>query len=100
MILEKLSNKVSHKKNIYRSTWKVETDKIGSMGVGGRRECRRERGGEKREEEKNLREWGSRDGGRTEMRARKDILIEGAIIGLARNLTLEKFPGTHKDDPS
>ena len=34
------------------------------------------------------------------MRTRKQILIEGTIIGLARNLTLEKFPGIHKDDPS
>ena len=28
------------------------------------------------------------------------ILIEGAIMGLVRNLALEKFPGIHKDDPS
>ena len=27
-----------------------------------------------------------------------DILIEGAIRGLVRNLTLRKFPGIHKDD--
>ena len=31
---------------------------------------------------------------------KRDILIEGAIIGLARNLALEKFPGIHKDAPS
>lgn len=30
----------------------------------------------------------------------RDILIDEAIIGLARNLALEKFPGTHKDDPN
>ena len=30
----------------------------------------------------------------------RDILIEGAIMGLARNLALEKFPEIHKDDPS
>ena len=30
----------------------------------------------------------------------RDILIEGTIIGLARNLALEKFPGIQKDDPS
>ena len=36
----------------------------------------------------------------TEMKNKKrDILIDGAIIGLARNLALEKFPGTQKDDP-
>ena len=29
-----------------------------------------------------------------------DSLIEGAIMGLARNLDLEKYPGIHKDDPS
>ena len=26
-------------------------------------------------------------------------MIEGAIMGLARNLALEKFPGIHKNDP-
>ena len=30
----------------------------------------------------------------------RDILIEGAVMGLARNPALEKFPGIHKDDPS
>ena len=30
----------------------------------------------------------------------RDIVIEGAIMGLARNLALEKFSGIHKDDPS
>ena len=42
------------------------------------------------------------------LRSRKDrdgsreraILIEGAIMGLATKLTIEKFPGMHKDDPS
>ena len=29
----------------------------------------------------------------------RDILIERALMGLARNLALEKLPGTHKDDP-
>ena len=29
----------------------------------------------------------------------RDIFIEGAIVGLARNLTLEKFPGIYKDIP-
>ena len=29
----------------------------------------------------------------------RDILIERPIMGLARNLALEKFPGIHKDDP-
>ena len=44
--------------------------------------------------------WDSQVGGRTEMRARRDILIAGAITGLTRNLALEKFPEIHKDDPS
>ena len=30
----------------------------------------------------------------------RDILIEGAIVGLTRNLTLDKFPEIYKDDPS
>ena len=30
----------------------------------------------------------------------RDILIEGAIMGLERNLVLGKFPGNHKNDPS
>ena len=30
----------------------------------------------------------------------RDILIEGDIMGLARNLVLEKVPEIHKDDPS
>ena len=30
----------------------------------------------------------------------RDILIEGVVMWLKRNLTLEKFSGIHKDDPS
>ena len=30
----------------------------------------------------------------------RDIVIEGATMGLARNLALEKFPGIYKDNPS
>ena len=30
----------------------------------------------------------------------RDVLIEGDIMGLPRNLALEKFPGIYKDDPS
>ena len=29
----------------------------------------------------------------------RSILVEGAIMGLERNLVLGKFPGIHKDDP-
>ena len=51
-----------------------------------RKEGRR-REEEKRSVEENLRECDSRDGGRAEMRARKEILIEGAIIRLAEDLS-------------
>ena len=47
-----------------------------------------------------MREWDSRDGGRTDKRAKKEITNEGAIMRLARNLALEKFPRIHKDEPS
>ena len=48
-----------------------------------------------------MRELNSQDGGRTEReRKKRDILIEGAIMELARNLAVEKFPGIHKNDCS
>ena len=31
---------------------------------------------------------------------KRDILIEGAIMELGRNLMPGKLPGTHKDDPN
>ena len=31
---------------------------------------------------------------------KRDVVIEGAIMRLTRNLELEKFPVIHKDDPS
>ena len=40
-------------------------------------------------------------GGWTEGKSNeREILREGAIIGLGRNLVLGKFSGIHKDDPS
>ena len=30
----------------------------------------------------------------------RDILIEGVIMGLGRNLVLGKLPGIYKDDPT
>ena len=30
---------------------------------------------------------------------KRDILMEEAIMGLTRNLALEKFSAIHKDDP-
>ena len=60
-------------------------------------------GGEhKGEGEENMRE---QDDGRVEQRTKResrerDIMIEGAIMGVARNLALEKFPEIHKDESS
>ena len=50
--------------------------------------------------EKDLRDWDSQDRGRTETESKeRDILIEGAIMELARNLAVEKCPRTHRDEP-
>ena len=52
MILEKLSNKVNPKKNIYRSFWKLETDKMAGQKLGGwgwEWDREKERWGERRE---------------------------------------------------
>ena len=40
--------------------------------------------------------WGRRE----KKTKKKDILTEGAIMGLARKLALGKFPGIQKDEPS
>lgn len=49
----------------------------------------------------NLRKWDSGDREGTKMESKeRNIQIEGAIVGLASNLALEKFPGIYKDDPS
>ena len=64
--LGKVSNNVNPKKNIYRSTWKLESDKnlgAGGQGIAGSEEV----------VEENVRKWDSRDEGRTDMRARKEI---------------------------
>ena len=48
-----------------------------------------------------MRGWDSGDGGKDRYKSKeRDILIEGAIMELARNLALEKCPGIHRDDPS
>ena len=47
-----------------------------------------------------MREWNGLYEGKTETGSKEtDIFIVGVIMGLARNLALEKFPGIHKDDP-
>ena len=48
----------------------------------------------------NIEKYGQIGGGMEWESNESDILIEGAIIGLGRNLVLGKFPGNHKDDPS
>lgn len=46
-----------------------------------------------------MREQDGQDMGRTEKESnKKDVLIEEAIIELARRLALGKFPVIHKDD--
>ena len=45
----------------------------------------------------NMRDQEDQVGEETEW---ESILIEGAIIGLGRNLMLERFSGIHKDDRS
>ena len=51
-------------------------------GSGGRKKWR---------EEENMREWDAQEGGRTvRERKERDILIEGAIKGLTRNMKLRK----------
>ena len=39
------------------------------------------------------------EGNRLRKTKERDILIESDIIGLARNLEQDKFPGIHKDEP-
>ena len=77
MILEKLSNKMNPKKNIYTLTSKLEKDKMARKNWkhedGGRRKGRRGRRGKKRMAEENLSESDSQDGGRIDMRARKEM---------------------------
>ena len=48
-----------------------------------------------------MREQDSLDGERTQMESKeRDILTEGVIMGLTRNMALDKFPGIHKNEPS
>ena len=99
MTLEKLSNKVNPKKNIYRfppREGKIDRQdlltKLGEWVWWEKGRGKRKR--EEREGEKKLRERYSRG------EKKRDILSEGAIKGIARDLAVEKFPGIHKDDPS
>ena len=49
--------------------------------------------------EKNVKEQNSQDGEKTKKESKeRDILIERAIMGLARNLALKKFSGIHEND--
>ena len=68
------------------------------MGVGEKMvegEKERRKGEKRRTRENGMVKMGKDRNGEQE----RDILIEGVIMGLARNLALEKFPGIHKDDP-
>lgn len=57
--------------------------------------------GRKRMGEENMRTLDCPLGGRTErMSKERGILTEGAIIGLVRNLALQKFSGILKNEPS
>ena len=48
-----------------------------------------------------MKEWDDQNEGRRERETKeRDIMIEGAIMGLAKNLALGNFLGIHKDDPS
>ena len=69
---------------------------MGAWGWVGNRESRRGRGGEKGRVAENLWERYSEDGKGTAMEKKRDILIEGAIVGQARNMALR----IQKDDPS
>ena len=51
--------------------------------------------------DENTREWdGQVAGGADRESNERDNLMEGAIMGLRRNLAPKKFPGIHKNDPS
>ena len=51
-------------------------------------------------EDENIRELDGVGGGTEKESNERDILIEGAIMGLGRNLVPGKLPGIHKEDPS
>ena len=66
---------------------------------GGERELG-EREGEKRRGEEDMREQEDWVRGRIEESKKRDTIIEEAITGLKRNLTLGKYPEMYKDDPN
>ena len=66
---------------------------MGELGVRGSR-------GEGMGDE-NMREWQGKEGRGTGWESnQRDILTEGTITGLGRNLVLGKFPGIYKAYPS
>ena len=75
-------------------------DKIWNIGVEGDRKLEEKEEGEReRQGELEGTGWSRWRKVRDESKER-DILIEDAIMRLARNLALGKFPGIHKNDPS
>ena len=59
-----------------------------------------EREGEKRRGEENMREQEVWVRGKIEESKKRDTIIEGATIGLKRNLDIGKSPEIYKDDPN
>ena len=73
------------KRHALLRTWGAWGEGKREGGRGGRRKNGRG--------EENLRKRDDRDGGMTERKSKeRDILIDGAIKRLARNLTIGKFP--------
>ena len=69
--------------------------------MGGRkREERWGRGVEKGRVEENLREWDSREGGRTEMRARKEISLLREPFWGSKKPGYRESPRNPQGDPS
>ena len=58
-------------------------------------------GGQPGREKEHMIKHDGQDGERTEMESKeRDILIEGAVKELVRNLALGKFQGIQKDNPN
>lgn len=74
----------------------------GRTGLGQEAHGTGEKGGEgeKGKEEENMREQDAQELEGQRERNERDILIEGAIKGLIRNMALWKFPGILKDNPN
>ena len=72
---------------------------MGSVRVGGAGKAGGKEKG-KRAAERRTRGNGMVEMGEGQRMNKERDMIEEATMRLGRNLTLEKFPGIHKDDPS